>query len=421
MARIENLEIYDEKTYLKYAIGGTAIASALGLLMLGIFTDPWQYPAGSTDPDYTLSWTQLWFMSTLIYTVFSYRFWDPVNSDQNAALLFFGRPVCNVGPGPVYAPLGLVQVAPVSSLVLQREFPAEPENIFRGEMKSEEGLPDKMKPPVRIQFRDSITEDEAKEFFGYVSEEEPGDYVVTRQAFTDDDGVEQPAKKIKFVWNVPKDGLGERVTAEPYPVVRLMIDNPALFVRNIGSDIEAFKQLEDELFNVLLNYYTRMSVAQALANTEWIAAHLKRAADRRVGKRGNTKCWGVDIQAAYVKNIHTSKGLNTAIILKAQAPFERDTVKITAEGTRDKLIKEGEGAAQAARDLEEQTLVGRAKGYVEVSKSLGRTKHGVDVQAAETARALGADGNTIIVGADGIKDLIGIAKAASAANSKGSS
>jgi len=412
MARLDEIKIYSEEQYLRYAIGLTVLVSVLGLIAVSVLTDPWQYPANSTNPTATLNWTLLWFLGTLLYAAFSYRFWAPVKSDQNAALLFFGRPKCNVGPGAVYAPLGFIQVATVSSLVLQREFPAEPENIFRGEMKSEQGLPDGMKPPVRIQFRNSITEKEAKKFFGYVSKDEPGDYIVTRPAYTDDDGVVQPAKRIEFVWDVPKDGLGERVTAEPYPVVRLVIDDPALFVRNIGDDIEAFRQLEDELFNVLLTYFTRMSVAQALTNTEWMAFHLKKAADRRVGKRGTTKCWGVDIQAAYVKSIHTGKGLNTAIIEKAQAPFERDKVMITAEGERDKRIKEGDGAGQAAYSLEKGKLEGRGAGYRQIAKDVNAVKRGAEVQAAETARALGESGNTIIVGTAGITDLLGIAKGA---------
>lgn len=406
MARIGPLKLVSEDTYLKYAIGGVLLVQILGFVLLWAFTDPWQYPADTTKPVLTLNWTLLWSFSSVLYTVFSYRFWDPVKSNENGSILVFQRPWTNVGPGPAFAPLFVVQIATVSSKVEQREFPAEPENIFRGEMKSEEGLPKGKKPPVRIPFRNSIkNEQEARDLFG-------DNFTVVRPEYTDDDGDIHPAREIDFVWSVPKDGLSERLTAEPYPVVRILIDDPSLFVRNIGDLDEAFRQLEDELFAVLNSFYTRMSVAQALANMDWIAAHLHRTADRRVGKRGNTKCWGVDVQAAYVKHIYISKGINTAIMLKAQAPFERDTVIITSEGERKKLINEGQGNAQAAKDLEQQTLAGRGAGYRQVAKDIAATKHGVDVQAAETARALGASGNAILVGADGVKEIISIAKAA---------
>lgn len=408
MARIGKITLVSETTYLMWALGVTAVVAVGGYFLISTQSTPWTSARG----DYTLDWGLLWAMSMLLYIVFSYRFWAPVKSNENAAVLVINRPVTNIGPGPVFAPLGFVTLAPVPSQVMQREFPAEPENIFRGEMKNETGLPEGMKPPVRIQFRNSITDDEAKRMFGFISETEPGDYTVTKSSFTDDAGFVHPEKKISFVSDVPNDGLSERVTAEPFPVIRMVIDDPALFNRNITTPEEAFKQLEDELFNVLGNYYTRMSVAQALVNMEWMAVHLKNAADRRVGARGNTKCWGVDIQAAYVKVIHTNKGLNTAISLKAQAPFERDTVMIAADGEREKRIKEGDGAGQAAFLLEKGKLEGRAAGYRQVAKDVGATKYGADVMAAETARSIGESGNTVIVGPRGISDLIGIATTA---------
>jgi hypothetical protein len=340
-----------------------------------------------------------WWIATLfvgsVYTIASWRFWDPIQPDQNAALVLLGRPVSNSGPGAPFAPLGLVQVVKVNANVLQREFPAEPENIFRGEMKSEEKLPEGMKPPVRVQFRDSITEADARKLFG-------PDFTVKDPEGND----------ISFVADVPDDGLSQRVTAEPYPVVRIAIDNPAQYLRTIGSEEEAFKQLEDELFNVITNFYTRMSVAQALANLRWMGVHLFIAAERRVGARGDEiRPWGVSIQAAFIKVIHTSKGINVAISERAQAPFQKQATIVTAEGEREKRIKEGEGAAQAARDLEQLTLIGRAEGYKVIGKAT-RTESGATAQSAETARALGAAGNTIVVGTDGVKELIGIAKAA---------
>ena len=365
-----------------------AIGTTIWLLLLA-FTEP----VLNAEGEVTFSWARLWFWAVIAYAVLSYRFWAPVPIGFQAALTLFGKPIANVEAGAPYAPLFVIQVNQVTAQVKQREFPAEPENIYRGEMKSEDELPAGKRPPVRIQFRDSISEDRAQQLFG-------DDFSVS--------GVS--GETIDFVTDVPVDGLASRVTAEVQHVVRIRVNNPSQFLTNIGDIEEAFKQIEDEMVSVLYRYYSRMSVGQALMNIRWMSIHLFRAVERRVGARADIRSWGVDVQAAFVKMIHTDHGINIAISEAAQAPFEKSKTIIDAEGERQKRELEGKGAAVAARELEKRTLEGRAAGLKKLAFEIEVS--GGEAQSAEVARAIGEGGNTIVVGAEGFSQLAGVAAAA---------
>jgi len=351
------------------------------------------------------SWVKFWWYAVAFYTVASYRFWDPVPIGKQAALTLFGKPLANVGAGAPFAPLGVIQVLTITAQVKQREFPTEPELVDRSKSGHSHDRPLEKKPPLRIQFRDSISDDEAKELFGVDGK------------FTSEDGENydeyyaQPMRgpKIPFIANVPIDGLSKRVTAEVHHVVRIRVDDPSLFFSNIGDIEEAFKQIEDEMVSVLTRFYTRMSVAQALMNMQWMSIHLFRAVERRVSAHEKVKSWGINVQTAFVKLIHTSHGINIAISEAAEAPFEKERVVTAAEGERIKRELEGKGAAIAARDLEQKTLEGRAKGLKKLAFEIEVS--GSQVQAAEVARAIGNNGNTVVVGAEGFGQLAGIAAA----------
>jgi hypothetical protein len=283
-------------------------------------------------------------------------------------------------------------------------------------------MPKGKKPPLRIQFRDSISEQQAKKLFAD-GEGEDGDYIA-KSAFSGD--------KVKFIAEVPvedtsaaqiaADGLSKRVTAEVQHVARIRIDNPCLFLTNVPSGDtgipleEAFRQIEDEVVKVLNQYFTRMSVAQALMNIRWISIHLQNAVDKRVGKKGDRRSWGIDVQAAYVKLIHTDHGINIAISEAAQAPFQKSKIIIDAEGERAKRELEGKGTGSAVRDLAQGTLVGRAEGLKEISVKLEIS--GEEAQAAEVARSMGENGNTYIAGLDGFGQLGAIAAATLGKNKK---
>ncbi len=367
-----------------------AVVGVVVMVALAIATDP-VVLFGEDEDATTLSFPTLWILSVIAYTVFSWRFWDPVPIDKSAALTFFGKPIADVGAGAPFAPLFFIKVATVTALVIQKEFPADPQHIFRGEMKDQSSLPEGMRPPIRIQFRDSIDQGKMNDLF---TEDE-------RIAKIEYDGEVQ--ESISFQVEAPRDGLARRVTAEPYPVVRFIVESPALFLRNIGSVEKALEQIEDEMFSVLTRFYPRMSVGQALQNIRWMNVHLYKAVAKRVGVRGGTKSWGIRLQDAYVKYIYTSHGVNTAISEAAQAPFIKEKVITESEGAKVRLINEGEGKAKASRELEKQTLEGRTLGLKKMAKQLEIS--GSEALSAEVGRSVAEGGNAIIVGAEGVSQV----------------
>ena len=403
-----------------------------GLLML--FTEPVTKTVTTTVDGQNkeiqvvvFSWVKFWWYTVALYVIVSYRFWSPVPTGQQGALAFLENPYANVLAGASFAPLLFVTVKMVPAQTPQREFPAEPENIDRTPLKEGYVMPKHKKPPLRIQFRDSISDAQARILFGKGEGEEGegdelGDYIA--QSIS--------GEKVKFTAEVPAepdsaaqkaaDGLSKRLTAEVQHVARIRIDNPCLFLTNVppgntGIQLEeAFSQIEDEMVKVINQYFTRMSVAQALMNIKWISIHLQNAVDRRVGGTGHRRSWGIDVQAAFVKLIHTDHGVNIAISEAAQAPFQKSKTIIAAEGKRQQLELEGKGTGSAARDLAQGTLEGQATGLQDVAFKLEIS--GEKALAAEVAQSIGENGNTFIAGLDGFGQLAGIAAATLGKNKK---
>lgn len=333
----------------------------------------------------------IWIYLGIAYFIFSFRFWDPVKETDRAARIFFGRDAGDVGPGPVFAPLLLVQVVPVKVSITQREFPGEPNTVYRGNLNDPTiNLTGKVLP-IRIPFRESISDEDAKAQFG-------DDYIVTTQ-----DGT-----KITFLAAVTNDGLSSRITAELYMVVRFTPKNIYRFIRNIGDIDEAVKQIEDEMVTTATQYLGRMSYAQAIANIRWLNIILYRAVARRIGaadedSANSDHAWGVELHDVRVKNIELDHTTNESIRDAASARFGATKTVTAAQAEKQKRVLEGEGAAHAARNLQEQILVGRAAGSKKMMEDLG--VGGREIINAEVARAIAEGGNTTIFGADGMAQI----------------
>ena len=207
--------------------------------------------------------------------------------------------------------------------------------------------------------------------------------------------------KVTFVSEVPKDGLARRVTANVVPVVRWRIQNAIDFMVNIGSEEEVDRQIEDEMVSVLQRLLPKMSAGQALENMAWINAHLFDSVVRRTLK------WGILIEGAYLKKLPFHHSLNKAIAGATEAEF-------TGRADKELAIMKGQGAAAAARALEEETLKGRGAGLKQIAEDLGLD--GAAVQGAEVARAFADGGNTFIAGLDGFGQLGGIVAAVTKKN-----
>lgn len=123
--------------------------------------------------------------------------------------------------------------------------------------------------------------------------------------------------------------------------------------------------------------------------------------------------WGVHLMEAEITKLNPGHDFNEAIQARGRAKAERDAVILRAEGKKRELILEGEGAATARRNF----LEAEAKGYAKIAKEV-QTEAGQIAISAETAGKLAAAGNTVVVGTDGVRDLIGLVTAARKAGEK---
>jgi regulator of protease activity HflC (stomatin/prohibitin superfamily) len=345
---------------------------------------------------------QWWVTFAVVYLLLSFRFYPdtegeegPVQADEIAVRLIFGRPYDIISSGLPFAPLFIVKVSKLDIKIQQKEFPAEPNKIFRGDMIGEESgvsgeaIPEGMVPPERVTFRTAISATEAKKL------------LKTEHEATDTKGVTHV-----FEASAPRDGLSKRVTAEIVPVVRWRIcdDGGVAFIQNIGSIAEANRQIEDEMFSVLQRLLPNISVGQAKQNFRWINTLLHEAVLDR------TEGWGIEVETSFLKAIRLNHDLNGAIAELAEAEFK-------GRADRELAIKRGEGAAQAEKDLERAVQEGRAAGLKKMMDDLGIS--GEAAYAQFIAGLLAEGDNSIILGADGLGQLGGIAAALAGERKKG--
>lgn len=356
--------------------------------------------------------------ASLLYVISSWRFEEAVGPDEIGIVLFFGRPVNVIGSGLPFAPRGFFSIERLPISFRQVEYPAEPEDVYKGELKEREKLPEDMKPPIRITFRDSLnSEEHARKVFGVrdftvldlhkidLEAEFDGAADWTDLKLPELEGMETKKQAdgskyptLDFCHEVPKDGLSGRVTAEVVFIVRWRVYEPKAtqFLRKVGSVSEANRQIEDELVSVANRLLTRMSVAQALENIAWFNAHLYFAIIKR------TLEWGIRVDTAYAKTFNLHHDLNDAIGEVAQAEFKGRAEKILIQ-------RRGEGEANAIELLEKGRLSGKAAGLKKMTTQLNLT--GQEVVSAEAVKDLAAGGNTIVVGTEGITSAAAAATA----------
>lgn len=342
---------------------------------------------------YSFSWANLWFWAALPYIVFSIRFWKVVGPDEIGVRTIFGQPLGTVTSGVPVVPPGVTDILTFPTVTQQKEFPEEPAKIFRGE--DNEIAPEGMVPPLRITFGESLTKENAKTVLG-------------AENYT----VQRPDKTfVTFQTEVPNDALSNsRVTAEVTPIVRWRITNVVAFVQNIGEIKEVNRQIEDEMTVILNTFYPRISVAQAQQNVEWTNAVLFRAVERRIGAiKGHSDEWGIDLEGAAVKPIGFNHNLNKSISGVAQASFDGEAAVRKARRDAEAIVLTGAAAAKARQVLEKATVAGKGQGIAAAAKATGLQP--ADIIGAETAQAVGKGNGTIIVGADGVAQLAGIAAA----------
>ncbi|MFH1346827.1 MAG: SPFH domain-containing protein [Spirochaetota bacterium] len=317
------------------------------------------------------NWGLATFLAQVLYTLVSLRIVGPT---ELGALLLFGKPICEVSSGLIFAPLGIIQLKKETRLTIQDELPTDPQHIFRRE--DTENVPPGFFPPIRIPF--GFRQDAEK-----LSE-------INVKTSDEDENNEVDEKKHQLVVPPDDDPLDLRVTAEVVPVIRWRIDDYIQFLTTIGSQEEARKQMEDCAIGSLTREFAKITPAVALANLGTYSACLQFEINKRIEN------WGISMESAQIKMINFHRDLNTAIGAVPQAKLEKE---------RDRLAGEGLGAK------EKGVLDGRTAGLKKMMNDLNIP--GTTVLGAETARAITSNPGqkTIVAGSSGFSELVTIASA----------
>lgn len=344
---------------------------------------------------------------SLAYLIMSWQFYDPILAEELGVRSVLGLPLDKVSAGPVYAPLGVVTIDRLPTATVQREFPAEPQKIYLPK-DDEPDTPPKdsgLVPALRITFANRpIDETEARRVFA-------GFYTV-------------PHGGVGLVFNptavIDDDGLSNsRITAVVQHITRFRIFNPIQFIIAVppqdetGDRLdEVARQVEDEQVIALNNILSQLTVDQATRNLPWINAVLfhKVCVHIKADENGHSDKWGIDLEGAAIKPFQFNRALNASMTKTAEAAFNAVATVRNAGAAREAAILIGQGAAQAAQDLEQATLEGRAEGLAKIAR-LAATPEGQTALATEVARAVADGGNAVIVGTDGMKDIIALAAA----------
>jgi regulator of protease activity HflC (stomatin/prohibitin superfamily) len=336
------------------------------------------------------------------YTILSIRV---SKIDQVAALVFLGKPLYELNPGPHLVPFGLFTMPVEIRTVIQRELPGEPEKVWYGEGDTPDGKVD----PLRIPTAES-----------------------TKKS---------------------TDPLENRMTLEPALVLRFRIktqgnNNFIKFIQTVGTVDEAVKQLTDTSVRAVSEEYASRTPKLIIAELAKIQRVLKLRSEILVGDRcghetdeedekGNKKicskttsgkdccedsnhetswrpAWGIDVLEVSVKVVGLSHTVNKAMRDVPAAGYRKKMTITDAEAEQIRLTKEGLGVAAANHAKEKGTLTGRAEGLQEM---MSRLKIDPDepmslVQIETLREALENSQHTIIAGSSGISDLLGMVVAA---------
>jgi regulator of protease activity HflC (stomatin/prohibitin superfamily) len=291
---------------------------------------------------------------TLAYVALSFY---EVPAGELGGAYFYGQALRRLRSGPTYAPFGLMQVKKAPHTVQEFQCPGEPETVFKGDDR--EPLPPGMVRPIRA---------------------------VTRAPNGNENKI-----------------LDAQMTLDLNFVVQYVIDDILDFVANFGTQAQIERQLRDVGEATLAERVTKetpRSFIEALpdVNTSLITA-----------TQGRFEHSGVKILSIRLISPDVSHGVSSALANIPVARAEAEQAAARAEGEKTKRIKEGEGAASAAKSMLEAQASGR-KAMMETLKVDGKT-----VLASEAALSL-SQKTVVVVGAEGgMRDMMGLVKGAQAA------
>lgn len=300
------------------------------------------------------------FLLAIIYFAISLK---EVQINEVAGTFCYGKALDHIEPGLHFVPFGLMQISPASRIVQEFQCPGEPEKVFKGDDK--DPLPEgkDMVRPIRA---------------------------VTRA----------PKKEEKGI-------LDTQMTLIVNFVVQYAITDIFDYVSNFGSTKEIEKQLRDVGEVKIIEEITQNTPASFIENLQFINKNL----GNEIGKRFKNS--GVKIISVRLISPDITHDVSGAL---AKTPIERATAQqtvIKAEAEKIKRIKERQG--DAAGEL--AWLTAQAEGRKKILDAL--KVDGNAVLASEAVRSILDKTDVLVMGEGGMKDAMGLVKAAQSALNTG--
>lgn len=291
------------------------------------------------------SW-QVFLALILLHLILSFKSLD---AQRIGGVLFFGAFAKDVKPGFILVPAFSCRLVSETALIMQRQFPGEPEEID----KSGKDTPEEGKVmPIRI----------------------------THAEIEDSN-----------------DPLDKRITTEPTFFVSYQIVDFEAFYTNIGSSEEAERQMRDTGESEVRVKFSALTARQTNEQQSDLNNGLMESIENLV------ETWGVKIKRVGIM-LNFNHELNKAMAGVGQAAYDKKSTIITAEGEKQKLILEGTGTAKA----EELFLKARAIGYQKIAEELGIDDKAFVLQMETLKKALETSQHTIIPGSEEFKLLSGL-------------
>jgi regulator of protease activity HflC (stomatin/prohibitin superfamily) len=266
-----------------------------------------------------------------------------VKEDMIATKILLGYKVCDISGRPTFAPWprSLCYLREQPTLAEQREIPAEPHDLHHGE----DAPPPGKRIPLRI-----------------ISGGSTDPHVV--------------------------DYLDRRLTIEVAFRVRLAVSSMMQFVSVIGSFDQAFKQIEDEVKEMLNTEFALHTPKEIIADQNRINNLLRTLADdlvsgRRRGATSSARPWGMTVEDIGLTYLDITKTINQAMRdvavegLRAQAAIEK------ARGEAESYtITQTQVAAMRELFLQRQ-----ATGFADLMAALDITDPALAVAVLQTEQA----------------------------------
>jgi regulator of protease activity HflC (stomatin/prohibitin superfamily) len=358
----------DIKTYpgSYWVVNGVLLLVFIGCLFAGIM-GIFPADAGFPDPLFGGTWTYNGLLATalVLWTVLSIR---KVDANEQAAIILYGLPIRDTGPGLKLILRGVFTLVIMTKTIIEDEIPGDPEHVVQPEkgMKQPEGTV----PPIRITTG----------------------------------GKDRKAGDDKAEKMVGIDPLESRLAIEVAFFYRYTIISPIQCYVLFGDEGDTFREVKKQFADIgtriVTDAFGQMTPAEIIQRLAEIQDKLRNTATAEMGG-------SIRIHSFGLKPLGFGKDLNVAIQKIATSRAEATATITTAEATRRaaKLEGRGEGSRRKAElSGETEALVARAAQL---------NVDGAGVLGAEVAREIAKGPNqTIIVGASGAADLIGIATAA---------